>query len=61
MKKFADLIGLLGIISIIYAILGRFLGGPGLGLGLLYISAPTGLVAGATLIIVALFLKSFKK
>jgi len=60
MKMLSGLLGLLGILLALYAIFGRFVGGMTIGLGIISISAQSGLVLANTLILISLLLRSKK-
>ena len=57
MKKLSDLLGLIGILIIIYSFVGRFVGGPAIGLGLVSLNATTGLLIANSFILAAILIK----
>ncbi|NQT94839.1 MAG: hypothetical protein HQ572_00160 [Candidatus Omnitrophica bacterium] len=60
MKGLANILGVLGVLIVIYAVVGRFVGGATIGLGIIGITAKAALILANSLILVALFIKSSK-
>lgn len=57
MKNLANLLIVIGVLLVVYAILGRFVGGATIGLGVLRMQASTGLIAANSLMLVAVLIK----
>lgn len=57
MKNVANLLAVIGILVVIYSILGRFLGDATIGLGLFKIQAASGLVLANSLMLIAVLIK----
>lgn len=57
MKNVANLLAVIGILLVIYSILGRFIGGVTIGLGIFKIQALSGLVVGNSLMLIAVVIK----
>ena len=61
MKNISNIVGLVGVAVLVYAIVGRFIGGHTLGLGFVSIIASSGLLIANSLILVAIFLRLWEK
>lgn len=57
MKNLANLLAVIGILLVIYSILGRFVGGTTIGLGLLRVQATSGLILANSLMVIAVLIK----
>ena len=51
MKKIINLLAIAGIALALYSIIGRFIGGPIINLGIIYLKATTGLLVSNTLLL----------
>lgn len=60
MKKIINLLAIAGIALALYSIIGRFIGGPIINLGIIYLKATTGLLVSNTLLLLAILLKVIK-
>lgn len=57
MKNLVNLLAAIGILLVIYSILGRFIGGTTIGLGIVHVQATSGLILGNSLMLIALLIK----
>lgn len=53
MKNLANLLAVIGILLVIYSVLGRFIGGQTIGMGILKAQATSGLILGNSLMLIA--------
>ncbi|MFH1867950.1 MAG: hypothetical protein ABH843_03165 [Candidatus Omnitrophota bacterium] len=58
MKKLGNLLGFLGILLVIYTLVGRFVGGPTIGFGMTTIEAKAGLLMANALMLIAVLMRS---
>ncbi|NQT90564.1 MAG: hypothetical protein HQ558_04845 [Candidatus Omnitrophica bacterium] len=58
MKNLANLLALVGILLVIYSVLGRFIGNQTIGVGILKVQAQSGLLLANSLMLIALLAKS---
>ncbi|MFH1790800.1 MAG: hypothetical protein ABH885_02310 [Candidatus Omnitrophota bacterium] len=61
MKAIANVLALLGILLVVYAIAGRFIGVPQIGRGIIAVNAGSGVMTGNALMLVAIVLKLWSK
>lgn len=57
MKRIINVLVIAAIALALYSVIGRFVGGPTIGLGLICLKATTGLLVSNTLLLLAIFLK----
>lgn len=57
MKNLANLLVVIGVLLVVYTVLGRFVGGATIGLGVLKMQASTGLVAANSIMLIAVLIK----
>ncbi|MFC1807890.1 hypothetical protein ACFL0T_05940 [Candidatus Omnitrophota bacterium] len=60
MEGIGKILAVLGVLMAIYTILGRFLGGPTIGLGIITLQASTGLLVAILLITMAILFQISK-
>lgn len=61
MKNLANALGVIGILLVIYSVLGRFIGDATIGLGILKIQALSGLVFANCIMLIAVVIKLIGK
>ena len=57
MKGLGKIVAVAGILLLVYSVMGRFVGGETIGLGLVKLSALSGVVAANSLLLIAILLK----
>lgn len=57
MKNLGNLLAVIGILLVIYSILGRFVGSATIGLGIVQVQATSGLILGNSLMLIAVLIK----
>jgi len=61
MKNLGNLISAMGILLFVYSIVGKFIGGPTIGLGFLVTSSLSGMVFGVGLMLIGMIAKDWEK
>jgi len=61
MKGLSNILGIVGILLAVYALIGRFVGAASIGLGIISIDAKSGLILANTLILLSLFFRPSAK
>ncbi|TRZ48132.1 MAG: hypothetical protein D4S01_10945 [Dehalococcoidia bacterium] len=61
MNILKKLFTLLGVLLLIYSILGRFIGSTSLGLGIISISVPSGILLANSFLLLSILIKSASK
>lgn len=61
MKNLVNVLGVVGILLVIYSILGRFVGDATIGLGIVKIQAVSGLTLANSIMLIAILIKSMGK
>ena len=57
MKGIANTLAVIGILLLIYSIVGKFIGGPGIGLGIVATHASAGIAMANSIMLIAILLK----
>ncbi|GEM_PF-1648855 len=61
MNMLKNIFALLGVLLLIYSILGKFMGGPSLGLGIIGVSAQSGILIANAFMLVSILIRDVKK
>ena len=61
MKQLANVVAVVGVLLFLYSVVGRFIGGNTIGLGILELRAGSGLVTANSLMLIAALLKLNEK
>jgi len=61
MKGLSNILGIIGVLLAVYALIGRFIGAATIGLGVISIDAKSGLILANTFILLSLLLRPSAK
>ena len=61
MKNLSNILGMAGVLALIYALLGRFVGAPTIGLGILHVKAEAALTLANSLLLLSIVIKQWEK
>ena len=61
MKNLSSALAVIGILLVIYSVVGRFIGAPTIGLGLIKVTAKAGLVTANSIMLIAIITKLWSK